>query len=76
MPAGRLADGRIRKGVRRAMVRRVQSPRPGRRWRYMDPGARWCVAWRTEAMPASAFWYYRTKAEALAVAASIRREVP
>lgn len=37
--------------------------------------AQWCVRWKTESMPASAFWYYDTEAEAKAVEQALK-EVP
>ena len=66
-PAGKA----IRKGIRAATVTRVEPPRRGRRWKYLPAGACWCVAWRTEMMPASSFWYFRTKAEAIDAATSV-----
>lgn len=44
-------------------VRRVKNLR--------DPSRPWCVAWRTTVMPVSAYWYFRTKPEAISAALRI-----
>lgn len=58
-------------GIRAARVYKVAPPSSGDWWAGLRRDQRWCCAWRTPVMKASAFWYFRSERGAETFAASI-----
>lgn len=52
----------MKRNPTKVSIRKASAPRKGE----------WVVVWQTGIMPAPAFWYYKTKAEAKAAAKKIR----